>query len=264
MHNLVALIDASLYERATAQRDQTATEIPLAQARADTAQYQMERLLGKAPGELAPVLASMSAMPVSAPDPKALAEISLDRVRARPDIAAARANLLAAQAGEREAEANLWPRLTLSGFFGLQEISGNAPFAPSNPVWSLASSLSAPILNFGRLRGQVNAADARSKQAELTYENTVLLALQETKTAMSDYVNGFNAASQQQKALEHRQQAVGLARTRFERGLTDMTDLTTAQTELDQATLLWIERRAFAATAFIRLQKALGTSVSDR
>lgn len=89
----------------------------------------------------------------------------------------------------------------------------------------------------------------------------MLKALQETRTALSDYLSGLAAVAQQEGALKHRRDAVALAKERFTRGLTDMTDLTTAQTELDEATLTLIERQANAAIAYIRLQKALGTSV---
>jgi outer membrane protein TolC len=51
---------------------------------------------------------------------------------------------------------------------------------------------------------------------------------------------------------------VNLAGERFRHGLTDMTDLTTTETERDTAAITLIERRAEAAIAFIRLQKALG------
>ena len=255
------LIDATFLERATAQREQTSTQVPLALASANTAEYQIERLLGKNPGDMAALLNKPPHAAFTVPLPQHIKDIPLYAIQSRPDVAQTRADLLAAYADAREAEANLWPRITLSSFFGLQDISGNTPFAPSNPVWSMASGVSAPLLNYGRLRGQVEAADARSKQAELRYENTVLQALQEAHTALSDYVKDVNALEMQHVALKHRQEIIGLARIRFERGLTDMTDLTTAQTELDQATLDLITRKASAATAYIRLQKALGISV---
>ncbi len=257
------LIDATFDERATAQRAQTATQIPLAQARADTAEYQIERLLGKTSGELATLLKEAPPAALTVPPPSDIQPIPLETIQSRPDVAAARADLLAAQAEAREAEASLWPRVTLGGFFGLQDIDGKFPLTPSNPVWTLTSGITAPLLNFGRLRAQVEAADARTKQAELRYENTVLLALQEAHSALSDYINGVNALTQQRLALAHREEATKLARLRFERGLTDMTDLTTAQTELDQATLDLITRQALTTTAHLRLQKALGVAVQS-
>jgi NodT family efflux transporter outer membrane factor (OMF) lipoprotein len=253
------LIDATFLERARAQREQTATQIPIAEASAKTAQYQIERLMGREPESLASVIAEFKAPGLNVPAPQDSLDIPLDTIRNRPDIRAAALNIIAAQADLRGAEADLWPKITLSAFFGVQETSsGLEGMTASNPIWSLASAITAPLLNFGRLRGAVDAADARAQRAALEYENAVLLALQEARTALSDYLNGVNAVNQQAIALKHRQETVALAQERFNRGLTDMTDLTTAQAELDQATIALIERKASAAIAYVRLQKALG------
>jgi NodT family efflux transporter outer membrane factor (OMF) lipoprotein len=251
------LSDASGLERARAQREQTATNLPLAEAAAAASHYQMERLLGKESGALATILATHEQASFRVPPPEATLEISLDTIRMRPDVRAARATMLAAQSDLAAAEANLWPRVTLAGFFGARDISGNSPSA-GNPLWALAAGVAQPLLDFGRLRSEVDAADAASKRAALAYENTVLLALQEARTALSDYLNGINAVTKQQEAYDYRVEAVNLAGERFRHGLTDMTDLTTTETERDTAAITLIERRAEAAIAFIRLQKALG------
>jgi NodT family efflux transporter outer membrane factor (OMF) lipoprotein len=253
------LIDSTFLERARAQREQTATQIPLAEASAKTAQYQIERLMGQEPESLASMLAEFKAPGLNVPTPQNGLDAPLNTIRNRPDIRAAALRVIAAQADLREAEADLWPKITLSAFFGVQETStGLEAVTASNPVWSLASAITAPLLNFGRLRGAIDAADAKAQRAVLEYENAVLLALQEARTALSDYLNGVNAANQQAAALKYRRDTVALARERFNRGLTDMTDLTTAQAELDQATIALIERKAAAANAYVRLQKALG------
>ncbi len=251
------LIDASLFERAKAQRDQTATNLPIAKAAANAARFQIERLLNVRDDQVAQILNAAPTQQTLIPEVKNLDAINVEIIRNRPDIRAARANLMAARADLARAEADLWPRISLSSFFGVQDGSDGARLA-SNPVWSLASNLTAPVLNFGRLRGSVRAADARSDQALFTYENTINFALQETRTALSDYLNGVNAVAAQNKALEGRQQTVTLARERFTRGLTDMTDLTTAQSELDTATLALIAQKTTTQIAYIRLQKALG------
>lgn len=254
------LIEQSSLERARAQRAQTAVQLPLAEAAARTAQYQLERLLGREPESLSAELAAQKPVAISIPTLAREAALPIERIKQRPDLRASYAELIAAQADLKQAEADLWPRLTLTGFYGIRDLPAGVPGA-SNPIWSLASGLTAPLLNFGRLRGAVDAANARSQRASLTYEDAVLKALQETRTALSDYLGGLDAVAQQKEALKHRRDAVALAKERFTRGLTDMTDLTTAQTELDQATLTLIERQANAAIAYIRLQKALGTSV---
>ncbi|NCY25414.1 MAG: TolC family protein [Alphaproteobacteria bacterium] len=254
------LTDNALAERAAAQRAQTATQLPLAQAAAEAAQYQLERLLGMSSGSLSQRLEAHRADALTLPSGQPVTDIPLERIRQRPDVRAAQAGLLAAKAELAQAEAALWPRITLGAFFGAQDTPPGLPFA-SNPIWAVTSGLAMPVLNFGRLSSLVDAADERSQQAALSYQNVALTAMQETKTALADYLGAKAATAQQQDALAHRKLAVKLARERYTRGLTDMSELTTAQTELDQATLTLIERKTQTSIAYIRLQRALGVEL---
>jgi NodT family efflux transporter outer membrane factor (OMF) lipoprotein len=250
------LIDASFLERARAQRAQTAAGLPDSEAAANAAQYQIERLLAVRDETVQIALTQANPKIMNIPRVEDALSITLESVRERPDVRQARAGLLAAQADLKQAEADLWPRVTLSSFFGVQD-GGDGLRLAENPVWSLASAVTLPLLNFGRLRGMVDAADARAKQASLRYEDIVNRALQETKTALSDYLNGMNSISAQESALKSRQDTIRIAKERFERGLTDMTDLTTAQAELDTATIALINIKTETAIAYIRLQKSL-------
>ena len=251
------LVDATYLERASAQRAQTATLIPQAQTQATAAQFQIEQLLGQPPGSLAAILEESQGTALNVPAVEGTIAVALEVIRARPDVKAAGAELREAQANIAQAEASLWPQISLGSFLGVQSASDALRMA-DNPLWSVSSAISAPLLNFGKLRAAINVADARAEIARLNYERTVSLALQEAHTSLSDYLGGMNVISAQQEALQHRQDTVKLARQRFERGLTDMTDLTTAQAELDSATITLVERKAQAAIAYIRLQKALG------
>lgn len=256
------LTDSALAERAAAQRAQTATQLPLAQAAAEGAQYQLERLLGKPSGSLSELLAVHQSTQLAMPGGTPVTEIPLERIRSRPDIRAAQSELLAAKADLKQAEASLWPRISLGAFFGAQDTPSGLPFA-DNPIWAVSGNIAMPLLNFGRLQSLVDAADARSQQAALNYENATLTALQDARTALADYLGAKAAVAKQEEALAHRKLAVKFARERYTRGLTDMSELTTAQTELDQATLTLIDRRSQAAIAFIRLHRALGVSLVE-
>jgi len=251
------LIDSTLLSISQAERFQTAALLPIAQAALGTAQYKIERLLGKKSGELSEILNNTKGE-VTAPEANNILNISLDSIRFRPDIRASRADLLAAQADLAKAEADVWPRVSISGFFGVQD--GSAAVG-NNPIWSLASAITAPLLNFGKLRGAIDASGALANKAALSYQNTSLIALQETKTALSDYLNGINALSQQLRVINHLKETVSFATERFKNGLTDMTDVTNAQSQLNQATLLYIQQKANVAIDYVRLHKALGTSV---
>ncbi len=251
------LTDSSFVERAKAQRAQTATQLPQAEAVSKAAQYQIEFLLGIKDETVAATLKRARRLAITIPLPETISSISLKTIRNRPDVRAARFNLLSFQANLEQAEANFWPQISISTFFGVIAGTKGAQLG-NNPFWSLASSLTAPLLNFGRLTGALDVANAQSREAQYNYEKAILLALQEIKTALSDYLNGLNTLIAQGEALKRRQETVAIAKERFNRGLTDMTNLTTAQTELDQATLELIADKTSTAQAFIRLQKTLG------
>jgi len=256
------LIDASFLSRAAAQRAQTATLIPFAQASIEASQYKIEQLLGKQPGELSNTLSNASDT-FTVPNMKETIEVNFSIICTRPDIRAAKFEMLAAQSDLAKAEADVWPRISLSAFFGVRDTSDGV-ISASNPIWSIASSIIAPVLNFERLNGAIDVANAREKQSIFVYKNVVLTAIREAKTALSDYLSSINVLNQQEQALIHRKMTVALVSKRFERGLTDMIDLTTAQSELNQATLLMVESKASCAIAYIRLQKALGRTLYDR
>lgn len=253
------LVNAILLERAQAQRAQTATLLPIATASLKKAQYLIERLLGQRPDSLLNYFIQSERLPLSVPEPTHALGVPVKMIRQRPDLQASYYNLIAAQEDLQKAEAMLWPNISLSAFFGVQDTSkGLSAVTSSNPIWSIAGALTAPLINFGRLRYAIDAAEARVERAIIDYENVLVFALQQARTALSDYLNNVNAMHQQAAALRYRHETVVLAEERFKRGLTDMTDLTTAQTEFDQATIELVERKASAALAYIRLQRSLG------
>ena len=256
------LIDATLLERARAQRDQTATQLPLAEINRRTAQFQIEHLLGQTPNSLDDLLTRHRTDRLQVPPANSVITLPMTTVTTRPDVAAARANLLASQADLAAAEAAWWPSLSLSSFFGVQDGSISLPGnPPGHLLWSLASALTTPLVNFGQIDANIDAANARSQQANLIYQDTILQALQEIHTALAGYLNGLNAINRQTEARTRRAETVRLATERFDRGLTDMTVLTTAQAELDQATIALITQKAETAIAYIRLQQALGGTI---
>ncbi|MFN8929160.1 MAG: TolC family protein [Alphaproteobacteria bacterium] len=254
------LVGSAELARARAQREQTAVALPVARAERRSAQYQIEALMGQKPGSLSALLKPHADTPLNVPPVPELASFDLAVIRARPDIRAAREEMIAAQADLAVAEAKLWPSINIGGFFGLRDVSGNVSTA-QNPIWSLAADMSAPMLDFGRLRGQVDASNARAEAATLRYEQRVIGALQEARTAFSDTLEGVNAMRIQQRALEGREDASNLEMDRFRNGLTDMTNLTTAETERVRASLQLILARGNAANASIRYYKALGLAV---
>jgi NodT family efflux transporter outer membrane factor (OMF) lipoprotein len=252
------VIEASTLEASKALTLQTAAQLPLAKASIASNQYQIECLLGQPPGALEKLFKQYKRSKFKIPQPEELSQVLIKNVLNRADIRAALFNLLAAQFDLKQAELNLWPQISVSAFFGVQKDSAVPNAILPNPVWSLASNIAIPFINFGRLRAAVDFANAKAKLAFLEYEDTVLTALKEAHTALSDYLGKINAMNKLKASLKHKEEEVELARQLFDRGITEMTALTTAENELYQTTITFIQAQSDAALAFIEFYKSVG------
>jgi multidrug efflux system outer membrane protein len=248
------LINGTFAQRAKAQRAQTAVQLPQIQNKIETTQYQIETLLGMKPHALKEFFVSETSTGLISVEVTPFLDQPIDIVKNRPDLRRARAALAETQANVAAAEASLWPSLSIGTFFGVQNLSSGSA---SNPAWSMGASALAPALRFGQLREAIKVANEREAQALLAYQNTQLQALQEIQTALSDYLNGITSVQAQQAALNDRQATVSMVQERFNRGLSDMIDVTTAQAELENAALSLVNLQTQTAIAYIRLQKSL-------
>jgi outer membrane protein TolC len=175
----------------------------------------------------------------------------------RPDIRRAERQLAAANASVGVATAELYPKINLAAFIGLQNMR-ITDFTPLGKSWSAASSLSMPIFNWGKLNANINSKKAQFEQAFLTYQSTVLAAFQEVEDALIAY----NKEQERRKALAQavaaNQLAVQLASERYQKGLTAFIDVLESQTALYQAQSLLVTSESVLANHLVALYKALG------
>ena len=253
------LIDETYLTRAEALLNQTKARLPIAIALRNNACYQIAQLLGKNPESMQAVL-QQSRSRFDVPNSKTTLSIPIKTIMSRPDVQAASQALFAAKYELMLAEANRWPRLSIGGYYGYQDGSSNLPLA-ANPISALSGNILFPAFNFNRLKSIVNLNEAHTQKAFYEYQRTILIALQESYTSLNNYLQGLATIKADTATLKKRRLTVHLAIERFQKGLSDMTDLTTAQTELNEAELRLIESKKQTAIAYIELQKALGVSV---
>ncbi|AWW32962.1 TolC family protein [Echinicola strongylocentroti] len=108
--------------------------------------------------------------------------LPLDLVRRRPDIQRAYNNLLAADRDMAVAVRNKFPRLSfnLSG----QTRSNTYPELFNDWAYTLGANLVAPLLYWGRLRAEVDRAEAVKNQQLYNYGQSILMAFQEVENAL--------------------------------------------------------------------------------
>jgi outer membrane protein, multidrug efflux system len=242
--------------RATAQVETTLASIPPIEAAVDRAMRRIAVLTGAQPGALWERLSSAKALPAL---PQGLALGSPEALlRRRPDIRTAERQLASAAASVGVAVADLFPRITVDASIGLTAPRFAQLDDPGNDRRSFGPSLSWGLLDFGHTYQRIRAAGARNAEALADYEQTVLLALEETENALSDYARERQRLDHLTRAADASRSAADLAGQRFEGGVSDfLTALDAYRTSLEADDQLAISQTR-TATALVAIYKALG------
>jgi NodT family efflux transporter outer membrane factor (OMF) lipoprotein len=236
--------------------ESTQSRIPALRAGLEAALFGLAVLQGKTPGAVHPMPGPSGSIPV--PPGEIAVGIPADVLRQRPDIRRAERELAARTARIGEATADLYPRIRLSGSIGVETLDLN--HLGKTAVWPFGYGLSIqwPVFDAGRIRRNIDAQKALQEQALARFQGAVLSALKEVETAMSAYALERKRLEALGRAAGAAEEAVELARIRYEAGLIDFGDVLEAQRSLlgfqDQVA----ESEGSVAADLVRLYKALG------
>lgn len=250
------LARASEVEQARASREQTRGGIPDLEVSFAAAENRIALLLGRNPGELHETLAEEKPLP-SVPASVATG-IPADVLRQRPDLIAAERTLAAETARVGQKLAQRFPSLNLSGSFGWQAYSFAALGGAGTLTRALSGTLAATLFDGGRLRSQVEVQNAIQEQALLSYQSSVLSALEEVENALKSYAAARERVDARRAAAESARNAAELSRNLYQSGLADFQQvLETQRTQLTAEDNL-ASADATLRTSLITLYKALG------
>jgi NodT family efflux transporter outer membrane factor (OMF) lipoprotein len=244
-------------EVAQAQSQAASTEafIPVYETVVRQSIHALSVLLGREPETLALRLDQAGTIPAT---PKiTLTELPSELLLRRPDIRQAERQLEVANANVGVATAELYPRVNLSAFLGLQN-TRITDFTPIGKSWSTASSLTLPILNWGRINANIRSKEAKFNLAFLGYQSTVLTAFKEVEDALVAYTNEQQRLASLTQAVAASQLAVQMADERYIRGLTMFLDVLQTQQTLYQSQRNLVDSKAQLSTDLVALYKALG------
>jgi len=147
-----------------------------------TDRHALEVLLDVAPDSLGVDLAPATTLPELPPALRL--GIPADLLRRRPDVQVAERAVASATARAGVAEADLYPRLSLSGNFGLESIDREALFTRSALSWGFGPTIGWNLLDWGRTHHQILAADRRVDEAIIDYHQAVLTAQKDVTDAL--------------------------------------------------------------------------------
>jgi len=156
------------------------------------------------------------------------------------------------------AVADLFPRVTINAGIGLTAPRLGQLDDAGNDRRSFGPSLSWGLFDLGHTYQRIRGAGARNAEALANYEQTVLLALEDTENALSDYARERQRLEHLTLAAQASREAADLAGQRFEGGVADfLTALDAYRTSLEADDQLAVSRTR-AATALVAIYKALG------
>jgi NodT family efflux transporter outer membrane factor (OMF) lipoprotein len=243
--------------QAKAQLESTRSQIPQLITNMKRSAFRLDILLGTLPGTHAPDLEATAPVP-STPGAVPIG-LPAELLRRRPDIRHAERALASATARIGVAKADLYPRFTLSGSFGLESEHLSDLFESGSHTWSAGPlAVRWPIFDAGRIRSAIHVQEARQEQALVAYERTVLQAYEEVANALVDYARIRDRRDSLALAVQADQQAVDLASDLWTRGLTDFLNVLDTQRALYVLQDQLAESDAAVTTSLVALYKALG------
>ena len=153
----------------------------------------------------------------------------------RPDVLEVEELLHAQLARIGVAQALRFPSLSLTGLLGLQ--SQELSDFTSGTTWNVGASLVGPIFEFGKNKRRVEVERARTEQAILGYEATVLDAFREVEDALIAIRTLRDEYEAREWQVASSQQARRLSRARYDGGVTSYLEVLDIERSLFQAEL---------------------------
>jgi multidrug efflux system outer membrane protein len=221
-------------ESASARLNATEAVIPALRAAEAQAAYRLAVLLGQRPGVLdAELQAKTAATAPQGPTALPIGEASTF-LRRRPDVQAAERRLAAQTARTGVATADLFPRVSITGFVGFLSGDVSSLFNSGGQAWSVSPAVSWPGLDFGGAHARLRAQQARGDESLALYDQAVLRAVEDLQNSLTAYRERQAQVFSLSKQVAASRRAADLAHIRYKEGRIDFLRVLDAErTRLD-------------------------------
>lgn len=186
-----------------------------------------------------------------------VAELPAQWLAQRPDLAGLEYEVAAAAAEVGAAQAERYPRLSLSGTIAAATL-GFAGASISGTTWSIGPALSLPLFDGGRRAANVDASGARYEQARAAYTQRVREAVREVEEALVRLDSATRREADARRAAQGYREFFGAAQARWDIGVGSLLDLEDARRLALAADAGVINLQRERVVAWIALYKAVG------
>ncbi len=184
--------------------------------------------------------------------------IPAELLRRRPDVR--RAELQAASQGQQIgiAEAQLYPMFSINGSLGYQ--ANDFPDLFTSPALnsSIGPQFQWSILNYGRIRNNMRAQDAKFWALVAVYQNTVLKANAEVEDGLVAFLRSQERAQLLDHSVTSDQKAVDIVFKEYRVGASDFNRVALIEQNLVQQQDLQAKSHGDIALGLIQVYRALG------
>jgi hypothetical protein len=170
---------------------------------------------------------ALRAVPVGVPS-----NAGIDLIGRRPDLVAARLRAEAAGQRIKVAHADFYPNLNLTALVGLQSLGLGQLFESSSSYGNGGLAVSLPVLDAGRIQGRYRGARAAYAATVARYDATLITALRETADAVTSRNAADARVAELRRGLVAAEDAVRIARLRYQGGLSNQLPVLTADDTL--------------------------------
>ncbi|MCA8940325.1 MAG: TolC family protein, partial [Planctomycetes bacterium] len=237
-----------------ATRAGAAAALAAAKRGLDYALRQLETLIGRYPDASVEIAERLPALPQA----QVPAGVPADIVRRRPDLVEAERRLAAQNRRVAEAEASLYPRISLTASVGTSSDEVKDLLDGDFSVWSLAANLTAPLFQGGRLRATVDLNEASEEELRANFVGAVLNAWGEVEAALAADAFLEEQIVAMRENRTRSQSALKSADARYGQGQSDILTVLNARQTLYQAETDLVTIAAERLDARIALYVALG------
>lgn len=215
--------------RASAQLELTRARLPTLAAQINSALNRLGVLTGDQIPALKTQLAEAMPLPslpanFAVGDPQGM-------LQRRPDLRRAEQALAAAVAQYNIRVADLYPSISFTGGLGYLSSDWSRLGDSNTSTFLFSPRIHWAAFNMGRVNALIDAADARTQARLAEFEQSVLVALEETDNSLQNFTREEQRRAGLQQAAKASTQAATLASKKFELGSSDFLTVLDAQRE---------------------------------
>ena len=230
------------------------SQVPQLEQQIQQDENALRLLLGEDPGQVA-----HTAVGALAPPPQDLPTgLPSQLLERRPDIQQAEQTLVAANAQIGIARAQFFPQLSITTSAGIGGNEFSNLFDVSGKTIYGIGSLTQPIFEGGKLRGQLKLSRETKEEMVLNYQKTIATAFRDVSNALIALNKQRVYREEQEKLVAAAQDATRLARLRYQGGATGYLEVLTTDSSLYSAELNLVNAQQGEAVTVVQLYSALG------